>query len=549
MRSVMKHQFSQVPRANIPRSSFDRSHGVKTTFDAGQLIPFYVDEKLPGDTDSVKSYGVVRMATPLYPLMDNMFADVFYFSVPLRLVWDNFQKFMGEKENPTDSTEYQVPVRNSGTVPSGSVDPDSQRYLNGSLEDYLGIPTEVNNLEHSALFHRAYALIWNEWFRDQNLQNSITISKGDGPDAVVSGGKDTIALLRRGKRHDYFTSSLPWPQKGTAVDLPLGTSAPVTLTDSGDFKFKDNSGEDTAIIAKNDASKQLEANDNAIARDEYLHYASGLSGSVDLSSATASTINQLRQAMQIQSMYEVDARSGTRYTEIINAHFGVSSPDQRLQRPEYLGGGSIRINVNPTVNQSSLQASGAGFDNNALGQVGAFATAELNGTGFSKSFVEHSIVIGLVSVRADLTYQQGLNRMFSRKDKLDYYWPKLSQIGEQAVLNKEIYAQGSSVTSGGNIVDDQVFGYQERYAEYRYKPSTIHGVFRSNDSASLDAWHLSEDFSNLPELNSSFIEVNPPLDRVVRVTSEPKFIGDFYHQVHSARPMPLYGVPTDLSRF
>ena len=540
MKSVMKHQFSQVPRANIPRSSFDRSHGVKTTFDSGHLIPFYVDEILPGDTHSVKSYGVVRMSTPLYPVMDNMFADVFYFSVPLRLVWDNFQKFMGEKENPTDTTEYLVPVRNSGTVSTSTSRPTGiSAYQNGSLEDYLSIPTQIDNLEHSALYHRAYGLIWNEWFRDQNLQNSIDIPKGDGPDDVYTGSHlnspHSIPLLRRGKRHDYFTSSLPWPQKGTAVDLPIGNTAPIIA--DGDFQFTDGSNvRDTEYSA----GAGYRPDGSGFTENVPVQYSSGLQ--VDLSSATASTINQLRQAMQIQSMYEIDARSGTRYTEIINAHFGVTSPDQRLQRPEYLGGGTMRINVNPTVNQSALQASGAGFNNDGLGQVGAFATAELNGTGFTKSFVEHSIVIGLVSVRADLTYQQGLNRMFSRRDKLDYYWPKLSQIGEQAVLNKEIYAQGTSA-------DDDVFGYQERYAEYRYKPSTIHGVFRSNDTASLDAWHLSEDFANLPQLNTQFIEVNPPIERVVRVTSEPQFIGDFYHDVKSARPMPLYGVPSDLTRF
>ena len=519
MQSVMKHQFSELPHVSLPRSSFNRSHGSKTTYDAGYLIPFYVDEALPGDTHTVRAHGITRMSTPLYPVMDNMFQDTFFFSVPLRLVWKNFPKFMGEQENPTDSTDYLIPQIVSTAITSNE------------LGDYLGLPI-ASNVEASSLFFRAYFTIWNEWFRDQNLQNSIAVPTDDGPDNITTTGMHLP--LRRGKRHDYFTSSLPWPQKGTAVDLPIGTSAP--LNADGNIAFKSGAGVNSEIDASSGASPALQFKDSGMGGATNIEYHSGLS--VDLSSATAATINQLRQAMQIQSMYEIDARSGTRYIEIIKGHFGVTSPDQRLQRPEYLGGGSTRINVNQVLNSSGLSSLGG----QGLGETGAFATAEMHGDGFTKSFTEHCIIIGLVNVRADLTYQQGLNKMFQRKDKLDFYWPKLSQIGEQAVLNSEIFYQGTSA-------DDDVFGYQERYAEYRYKPSTIHGDFRSDAAASLDAWHLSEDFSSLPSLNDSFIQDNPPISRVVRDSTVPQFIGDYYFEVTSARPMPIYGVPSDLTRF
>ena len=499
-RSVMKHQFSEVPTVDIPRSSFNRSHGVKTTFDAGYLVPILVDEVLPGDTINCRASGLVRMNTPIYPIMDNIYMDTFFFAVPLRLVWDNFVKMMGEQDNPSDSTDYVTPKQVSPSL----------GYQSQSLQDYMGLPTLQQNMEHSALFLRAYNLIWNQWFRDQNLQDSVVVDKDDGPDNVTD-----YTLLKRGKRHDYFTSCLPWPQKGTAVDLPIGQTAPIFAPTSTDQ-------------LKTDSGSALPRFDNLQGTDEPIL--------ADLSNATAATINQLRQAFQVQAMYEKDARAGTRYTEVIHSHFGVTSPDARLQRPEFLGGGTSYMNVTPV---SYTANTGPG---DATGDLGAYAMTDFTGHGFNKSFTEHSIIIGLVNVRADLTYQQGLNRMWSRDDRLDYYWPSLSVIGEQAVLNKEI-----EVALTGN---DDVFGYQERYAEYRYKPSQITGKFRSNTIAgSLDSWHLSQDFASVPVLNSSFIEDNPPMDRVVRVISEPDFWGDFHFNYICARPMPLYGVPATMGRF
>lgn len=527
-RNVMNYLFSMVPKANIPRSTFDRSHNLKTTLDAGYLVPIFCDDVLPADTFKLRCSFMVRLQPLVRPIMDDIYLDSFFFFVPYRLLWEHWINMNGERRNPDDSIDFMTPTVSGTNVQTQT------------LWDYLGMPTNVSNaLTVNALSFRAYNKIYNDWFRDENLQDSVPENYDDGPDDLSD-----YVLLRRGKRHDYFTSCLPWAQKGDPVSLPLGDSAPVkgsiTLpptiplrTQYGDLKTTSTSGTsggDLNVLVNTPGN----TGSQSINLSEFPDPDWNLSA--DLTSATAVLVNQLRFSFQLQKLYERDARGGTRYIEQILSHFGVVSPDARLQRPEYLGGTSTRININPVTQTGSTDST------SPQGNLAAYGVADTRIHGFNKSFTEHGVILGMVSVRANLTYQQGIPKMFLRRTRTDYYLPVFSHIGEQPVTNIEIYAQGTSA-------DDEVFGYQEAWADYRYKPSVITGKFRSTDPQTLDVWHLAQKFDNLPVLNEEFIVENPPIDRAVAVTNEPQFFLDAHFDLKCTRPMPVYSVPGLIDHF
>lgn len=540
---VRGHRFSDAPAMYMKRTKFDRSHVYKTTFNSGKLIPVFVDEVLPGDTTRMSVNYFARLATPIKPIMDNIYLDWFFFFVPNRLVWEHWQNFCFEQEDPDDSTDYVIPTTSAGDTS------DTSKVV-GSLWDYFGLPIGLSNgsgINVSALPFRGVYLIWNEWFRDENLQKSVKIQKGDAnevfdssryndqpswvSDITVSG----YVCPPRGKRHDYFTSALPWTQKGPGVSIGLAGTAPVVAKNPNVSNYfdPDTLNPSSSVDVSGGSLRVAQAS-------TYTPLSMNLDGFglyANLDASSIFTINSLRTAFQMQKFYERLARGGSRYTEVLRSFFGVVSPDARLQRPEFLGSFTKMVNVNPIAQTSATDTT------SPQGNLSAYGVTAANFHGFTKSFVEHGYIFGFVCARADLTYQQGINKMWLRSTVYDFYWPTFAHLGEQAIELREIYAQGTEA-------DTTVFGYQERYAEYRYKPSQITGKFRSSvANGSLDIWHLSQFFTNAPTLNEEFIVENPPIKRIIAVQDEPEFLLDIGFKYATIRPMPMFGTPGLVDHF
>lgn len=530
-----ENRFAENPQVGVSRSRFQRNSDNKTTFNTGDLIPIYLDEVLPGDTHQIDLACVMRMATPIFPVMDNAFCDFYFFFVPNRLLWEHWKEFMGENTKTAwaPKTEYSVP---QVTAPTGG-------WAEGTLADYLGLPTKVEGISVSALPGRAYGLIYNEWFRNQNVTqptlvevtDATTTGKNDG--SATNDSAITLAKpLKAAKVFDYYTGALPEPQKGEPITIPMSGNAPIVA-----YQGKDKATDDLYFRNRyNSAMGENEIPNASNSSGGYTIYgAEGENGNngtyhelrADLSSVTAATINQLRQAFQIQKLLEKDARGGTRYREVLREHFGVVSPDARMQIPEYLGGYRLPINVSQVIQTSSTNST------SPQGNTAALSVTTMNKSMFTKSFTEHGFIMGLAVVRTDQTYQQGIERMWSRKGRYDYYWPVLANIGEQAILNKEIYAQG-------NAKDEEAFGYQEAWADYRYKPSKVTGLFRSNAAQSLDSWHYAQDYDALPTLSTAWMEQSDAeMKRTLAVQNQPDFIADFYFMNKTTRCMPVYSIP------
>lgn len=556
---VRGHRFSDAPAMYMKRTKFDRSHVYKTTFNSGKLIPVFIDEVLPGDTTRMSINYFARLATPIKPIMDNIYLDWFFFFVPNRLVWEHWQNFCFEQEDPDDSTDY--------VIPTVSATGNSENAYIGSLWDYFGLPVNTSgNLSGiNALPFRGVYLIWNEWFRDENLQKSVKIQKGDTnevldstrasdqPSWVFSSGTNIfpgLACPPRGKRHDYFTSALPWTQKGPGVSVGLAGTAPIqgtaTLTMPNGVAVYTTG--DSDFLANMPGTLNKAGKEELYQTSTYIGVRAGTGNTsvsgvssngwfANLDESSIFTINSLRTAFQMQKFYERLARGGSRYTEVLRSFFGVVSPDARLQRPEFLGSFTKMVNVNPIAQTSATD------DTSPQGNLSAYGVTAAKFHGFTKSFVEHGYIFGFVCARADLTYQQGINKMWLRSTVYDFYWPTFAHLGEQAIELREIYAQGSEA-------DTTVFGYQERYAEYRYKPSQITGKFRSSVvNGSLDKWHLSQFFNNAPTLNEEFIVENPPIERIIAVPSEPEFLLDVGFRYTTVRPMPMFGTPGLVDHF